>query len=86
MKKLEKTLKALANASRLKMLAYLKRNANSSVEAVSEATKCSYKATSKHLGILFQADIVEREQRGYEMQYRIALVKDAATGKLLDLI
>ena len=86
MKKLEKTLKAFANARRLTILAHLKRNADSSVESVAEATKCSYKATSKHLGILFQADIVEREQRGYEMRYRIAPVNDAATGKLLDLI
>jgi DNA-binding transcriptional ArsR family regulator len=72
MRKLEKTLKACANVSRLKILEYLKKNEVASVLDIANATKFSYRAVSKHLGILYSTDMVEREQSGYEMLYRIS--------------
>ena len=86
MKKLEKLFKAFGNASRLKILAYLKAHPASSVEQIAEGTKCSYKATSKHLGILFSVELVDREQAGYEMQYRLAISKSDPAHTLLELI
>ncbi len=86
MKKLEKTLKALGNSSRLKILQFLKKNKFASVTNISEATKCSYKATSKHLSILFQNDIVEREQVAYEMHYRLSSDLEPAAQSILKLI
>ena len=86
MKKLERLFKALGNVRRLKIIVYLKAHPRSSVETIAEATKFSYKATSKHLGILFSAELVDREQRGYEMQYRIATVRDELVHTLIDLI
>ncbi len=86
MKKLEKILKAFGNTSRLKIVAFLKKKGSVSVIEISAGTKCSYKATSKHLSILFQADIVDREQKGYEMVYRIADDLDPQTKTILSLI
>ena len=86
MKKLEKTFKAFANTSRLRIVQFLKKNKGSSVEKIAEATRCSYKATSKHLGILFQADILDREQVSYEMRYRINDTKDPSVATILNLL
>ena len=86
MKKLEKTIKAFGNTSRLKILQYLKKNKFASVTEIAENTKCSYKATSKHLAILFQADIVDRQQVSYEMHYRLSDTIDHAASSILKLI
>lgn len=86
MKKLEKTIKAFGNTSRLKILQYLKKNKIASVIEISKGTKCSYKATSKHLAILFQVDVVDRDQAGYEMHYRISNTLDQAAATLLKLL
>ena len=86
MKYLEKPLKALGNTSRLKILKFLKKIKTASVIEISGGTKCSYKATSKHLAILFQADIVDREQRGYEMHYRLSDITNAVAAGILKLL
>ena len=72
MKKLEKTLKALANRRRLAILAYLKRLGEAKVGAVAQEIGLSIKATSRHLVLLSRAGIVEREQRGLEAFYSLA--------------
>ncbi len=72
MKNIEKTIKAFANTSRLMIVRYLKKSAPASVEDIAEATDFSYKATSKHLAILYQANVLDRTQQRYEMHYRIA--------------
>ena len=72
MKELERPLKALANRRRLAILKYLKREKEASVTDIAEAIRLSFKATSKHLGVLAGADIVEREQRSLRMFYRLS--------------
>ncbi len=71
-KELEKVLKALANKRRLAILSYLKGHHRASVGEIAGAIKLSFRATSKHLVILFSADILEREQQGLQMYYRLA--------------
>ena len=83
---LEKKFKALANTSRIKILKYLKKAKSASVHDIAESTKCSYKATSKHLAILYHVDIVEREQKGYEMHYSIARILDSDLKTILKLL
>ena len=86
-KEMEKDLKALANISRLKILDFLKKNKNSaSVIEISEKTKCSYKATSKHLSILYRVNIVDREQKYYEMHYRIVATPSAPVRDFLKVL
>ena len=72
MRKLEKTLKALANRRRLAILKYLKKNEEATVGEISGAIKLSYKATSQHIIILAGVDIVEREQRSLEAHYSLS--------------
>lgn len=86
MKNLEKLFKAFGNTSRLKILGYLKKHRFASVVEIASETKCSYKATSKHLSILYRVDIVDREQVSYEMHYRLSDKLDPAVSALLKLI
>ena len=71
-KELERTLKALANRRRLAVIRYLKANCETSVGEVASAIKLSFRATSKHLGILAAANIVDKEQKGLTVYYRLA--------------
>ena len=73
MKELEKTLKALANRRRIAIIGYLKGKKEATVGDIAAAIKLSFRATSKHLGILAGADVVEREQRSLNMYYRLVL-------------
>jgi len=77
MKKFEKILKALGNANRLKIVQFLKKKGIVSVYEISSNTKCSYKATSKHLSILLRVDIVDREQKMFEGHYKLSSDMDA---------
>ncbi len=71
-KEYEKILKALANQRRLLILKILKKNKDRSVSSIAGEIKLSFKATSKHLSILYSKNIVEREQVSLEMRYRLA--------------
>ena len=86
MKNLEKTIKAFGNVSRLKILQYLKKHRFASVGDIAAGTKGSYKATSKHLSILYRVDVVDREQVSYEMHYRLSSKLDPVALSLLKLI
>ena len=86
MKELERTYKALANRRRLAILAYLKETGEASVGDIAAHIKLSFKATSKHLGVLAAADMVEREQRRLQMFYRLAANQKPASRQALALL
>ena len=71
-KELEKVLKALANRRRLAILKYLKGRHQASVGEIAGAIKLSFRATSKHLAILSAVDILDKEQHGLQIYYRLA--------------
>ena len=71
-KKLEKILKTLANKRRLAIICYLKGQKNARVGDVAKAINLSFTSTSKHLVRLFNADILEKEQKNLEMWYSLA--------------
>jgi len=71
MKQTEKTLKALANRRRLAIIKYLDKNTKATVGDIAQEIKLSFKATSKHLIILLNADILDREQINLQMCYRL---------------
>jgi DNA-binding transcriptional ArsR family regulator len=71
MKQAEKILKALANRRRLAILKLLNKTTKASVGEIAREIKLSFKATSKHLGILRNADILEREQVNLQMYYSL---------------
>ena len=68
----EKLLKALANRRRLAIVHLLDHGRTATVGDIARTIKLSFKATSKHLGILRAADVVEREQVNLNMIYRLS--------------
>lgn len=70
--KAEKILKALANRRRLKILKYIKEGKKASVTELAGYLKISFKATSKHLAILKNNDLVESEQISASIFYSLS--------------
>ena len=85
-KELEKILKALANKRRISILKYLKSKGTASVGDVAGEMKLSFKATSKHLMILSQVDIVEKEQVSLAMICSLSKTPHPVAKKVIDLI
>jgi DNA-binding transcriptional ArsR family regulator len=83
-RELEKPLKAIANRRRLAILAYLKRENEAPVNFIAKEIELSFRSTSRHLAILFLAEIIERRQSGLEMLYRIAPNQNPVVKRLLD--
>lgn len=82
----ERILKALANRRRLAIIRYLKKHKEASVGNISEAIKLSFRATSKHLGILAAVDILEREQRSLQMFYMLSAPLPPVVRTLISLV
>jgi len=61
MKDFEKVLKALANRRRLSITRCLKDKGEASVGEIAEEIRLSFRSTSRHLGVLAAADILEKE-------------------------
>ena len=83
MRDLEKTMKALANRRRLGIVKLLKKDGAVSVADIAREIGLSFKATSKHLGILYAAGILERDQQRLTINYRIAPALHKATKHVL---
>lgn len=64
---IDKILKSLANTRRVATLKYLQRGGRASVSDIARHLKLSFKATSKHVAILSNADLIEKEQEGLVM-------------------
>ena len=71
-KEVEKILKALANRRRLAILKLLKESKGMDVGTIAEKINLSFKSTSRHLAVMTSADILEKEQKGLNMYYRIS--------------
>jgi DNA-binding transcriptional ArsR family regulator len=85
-KELEKILKALANKRRILILKFIKKSGRAPVGEISGAIKLSFKATSKHLMILSNADILEKEQISLAMYYFLPKDNHQIVSKLLSII
>ena len=86
MKELERSLKALANRRRLAILKLIKEKREKTVSELARDIDLSIKSTSRHLAVLLGADVVEREQRGLEMYYRLSKQHNSATRHILTLL
>jgi DNA-binding transcriptional ArsR family regulator len=87
MKDLEKQLKALANRRRLAILKILKSHkSGASVSQLSREIGLSFRATSRHLGVLLAAEILEKEQSSLNVYYFLPSSVSRVTQKILDLI
>ena len=86
MKKLEKILKALANQRRLAILKCLKKSREASVAEIAHEINLSFKATSKHLGILSALDIIEKNQRSLQVFYSLSKNQKSAAKYIISLL
>ena len=85
-KELEKILKALANKRRIMILKFIKKSGRASVGEIAEAIKLSFKATSKHLMILLNANVLDKEQVSLTMLYFLPKEIHPMVSKLLSII
>jgi DNA-binding transcriptional ArsR family regulator len=83
MKEIEKQMKALANARRLNIIKYLKKTREATVGDIAEEIKLSFKATSKHLGILYAAGVLEKDQRSMAIYYSLAKLQRIPTKQVI---
>mgnify|MGYP001600989588 CR=1 FL=1 len=67
----ERILKTLANRRRVEIVKYLKENGRAFVGEIAGEINLSFKATSKHLGILSAVEVLEKDQDGLRVLYRL---------------
>lgn len=82
----ERLLKAAANRRRLMILQYLKKARRAPVADIASEINLSLKSTSKHLIILFAAEIIEREQVNVQMFYFLSQKQSLVIKQLLSLL
>jgi DNA-binding transcriptional ArsR family regulator len=82
-KSLEKILKTLANKRRLAIICFLKKRPQAKVGDIANAINLSLTSTSKHLNQLFNADILEREQKNLEMWYKLSKKQNNIVGYII---
>lgn len=82
----EKVFKAFANRRRLAIIKIIKKRKKISVGNLADAIKLSFRSTSKHLGILYSAGIVDREQISLTIYYSLATDLSKLPKQILDLV
>lgn len=86
MKEFEKLLKVCANRRRLEILKFLKRKKEATVGEISNTIRLSFKSTSRHLALLYAADIVEKEQRSLQVFYKLTSIQKEITRNIIHLL
>jgi DNA-binding transcriptional ArsR family regulator len=71
-KDLEKILKVLANRRRLAIIKYLKDTRGAPVGEIAGEINLSFRSTSKHLSILFSANLVDKDSKRTQVFYKLS--------------
>lgn len=85
-KETEKIIKALANRRRLAIAKYLNKVGSASVGDIAGEIRLSFNATSKHLGVLRSADIIDKEQINLTMIYSLNKPLNPITKTVLSIL
>ncbi len=85
-KQFERVIKSLANRRRLAILRYLRKEKEATVGDIADEIRLSFKATSKHLGVLSAAGVVDREQRSLQMFYFLSPALPKAAASIISLL
>lgn len=83
---LDKVLKAVANRRRLAILRILRKSQEVNVVGLAHGIHLTLRSTSRHLRVLAAAEVVETEQRGLFVYYRIAKPTHPAVAVVLTLV
>lgn len=86
MRKLARLFKALGNEKRLEILQLLSKKKEMSVEEIADKINLSFKSTSKHLILLEQLDLLERQKKGASVYYQIVSSPTSLAKTLLRLV
>lgn len=70
--KFEKQLKAVANKRRLAILGFLKEKDSMCVGDIASRLGLSFRSTSRHLGILYARNLIDKEQNSLTVYYILA--------------
>jgi len=70
----------------LEILQFIKEREKASVGEIAHKIGLSFKSTSKHLGVLFSADLIEREQVGLQIFYNIPSDRQRMVLLILNLL
>ena len=83
---LEAQLRAVANARRLGILAYVKKNQSVTVGEIADAVRLKRPSASQHLRILKSAGILQYKKRGLFIMYRLSLKQEEPIKKILSML
>ena len=83
---LEAQLRAVANARRLGILAYVKKNQSVTVGEIADAVRLKRPSASQHLRILTSAGMLQYTKRGLCITYRLSLNYEAPITKILTCV
>jgi DNA-binding transcriptional ArsR family regulator len=86
MKELERILKALANRRRLAIIKFLKKDGEATVGEIANEIRLSFKSTSRHLSVLLFADLLEKDQRGLQMYYKLQSIQKPSARAIINLL
>lgn len=81
---LERQLRALAGRKRIEILSFLKKNRISSSGEIAKVIGISFTATSQHLKILSDANIVTSIKRGLFVTYRLFVPQNPVVKEVLE--
>ena len=85
-KELEKIFKSFANKRRIAIVRFLKNEKEATVGTISEKINLSFKSTSRHLSVLFSADIIEKDQRSLQVFYCLSTNLSEPARKIISLL
>ncbi|MDA0376500.1 MAG: metalloregulator ArsR/SmtB family transcription factor [bacterium] len=83
---LEGQLRAVANARRLGILSFLKKNQSATVGEIAKAVHLHIASASQHLRILKSAGIIEHKKRGLYVTYRFSLKQEEPVKTILSML
>jgi DNA-binding transcriptional ArsR family regulator len=86
MNEYEKILKAFANKRRLCAILYVRKKKAATVGDIAGHLRLSFKATSKHLAVLYAVGIVEREQRSLSCYYSFSTKAPTIANMIIDAL
>ena len=86
MRDIEQIVKGLANGRRLAILKHLRYRREASVTDISGAIKLSFRSTSRHLSKLSSARLIEHDQRGLQVFYRLSTDLPLFTRQLIAIL
>ncbi len=70
-KSLERVFRALGNRRRLQIVQYLRTKKHASVGEIAERINLSFTSTSRHLGIMEKADVLDKNQSATIVYYSL---------------